>query len=554
VRKAVALFFVLMALAAWPGGAMAARPVFTITGANCTEGTKCVFTITKDAKASSYSKIAFKAYGAPGLGNAHLGVDFVKTEVSITFGNTELTKKVEVQTINNGVVDGNRLLAAAIYNLRNATVAVPGTTGVYIVDDDSSTPLPPPTQTCPDGSVIPATDTCPVVPPATITCPDGTVVPVGTDCPTPPAPGYVLAPTLAGAAPIDSVFSTSSAIVAADIPPSENGLDVGAFRFICGPGQLLKDDPIVYPGQPGKSHWHQFFGNMDANASSTRESLRAGHHSTCNKPDVNAVNLSGYWMPAMFDGLGHIVQPNQTGIYYKRWPVSDPHCNSQGGYPTRFNVEGVACVGVPNALRFIFGYNMINPGQAPTGAVQSFCAEQLVNFETLTQAFNRCRAIAASTHGRTHLLQRIEAPSCWDGKYLDTPDHRSHVAYPSYGDWGYARCPSTHPYVFPTFTMTTEYTILPTDDTTLWHFSSDEMVAGAAPGTTYHADYFEGWDPTAKDMWTRLGCIDIGLNCNSGNMGNGYSLNGANAPWFLFGTVWERRMEIPDDRRLVTIP
>ena len=56
----------------------------------------------------------------------------------------------------------------------------------------SPPPPPPPTQTCPDGSVIPATDTCPPPPPPppppTQTCPDGSVIPATDTCPTPPPP------------------------------------------------------------------------------------------------------------------------------------------------------------------------------------------------------------------------------------------------------------------------------------------------------------------------------------------------------------------------------
>ena len=54
-----------------------------------------------------------------------------------------------------------------------------------------ATPPPPATQTCPDGSVIPATDVCPTPPPPpppppTQTCPDGSVIPATQTCPPPP--------------------------------------------------------------------------------------------------------------------------------------------------------------------------------------------------------------------------------------------------------------------------------------------------------------------------------------------------------------------------------
>jgi hypothetical protein len=42
-------------------------------------------------------------------------------------------------------------------------------------------------------------------------------------------------------------------------------------------------------------------------------------------------------------------------------------------------------------------------------------------------------------------------PSCWDGKNLDSPDHRAHMAFPPGMVGGLAgdKCPSTHPVRVP---------------------------------------------------------------------------------------------------------
>ena len=43
--------------------------------------------------------------------------------------------------------------------------------------------------------------------------------------------------------------------------------------------------------------------------------------------------------------------------------------------------------------------------------------------------------------------------SCWDGKNLDSPNHKDHVAYPSTGPATFlslgGTCPSTHPVRIP---------------------------------------------------------------------------------------------------------
>ena len=56
---------------------------------------------------------------------------------------------------------------------------------------------------------------------------------------------------------------------------------------MCKPGQILRDDPIVYPGQAGASHLHQFWGNLGANANSNYQSLRTTGQSTCDNRGTN---------------------------------------------------------------------------------------------------------------------------------------------------------------------------------------------------------------------------------------------------------------------------
>jgi hypothetical protein len=403
----------------------------------------------------------------------------------------------DVPTVDDGDVNGNRTISVVAKSSTASDAA-----SVTVLDNDVPPVVTPPVVTPPE----------PPAPPPVVT---------------PPPPGDVPSPSLAGQAPIASNFDPMTELQTSALPDS-GAPDLGAFRFMCGPGQVSRDDPIVYPGQPGKSHLHQYFGNTLANANSTYGSLRTTGQSTC----MSEVNRSGYWVPALLDGKGNVIRPDTVSIYYKRWPDTDFHCNSQGGYPTKFNVEGADCLTLPSGLRFIYGYNMLNPAQSPTGAVQFMCEAQLANYETMTQALDRCRA---NPTGPQHFIARIEAPNCWDGKRLDSADHRSHVAYASYGGdatgmggWGYLRCPSTHPHVIPTFTMTIQYTIAPGDDTTLWRFSSDEMM-NTAPGVTFHGDWFGAWDPTVQAMWTD-NCINKDLSCQSGNLGNGYGMKNTFGP------------------------
>ena len=142
------------------------------------------------------------------------------------------------------------------------------------------------------------------------------------------------------------------------IPPAAS--TSGAFRLFCSSGQLLKDDPLVYPGQPGVSHLHQFFGNTGTNGNSDYASLRTSGGTTCGKSDAPA-NRSSYWFPAMLDGVGHVVKPDYVKLYYKEVPSSSADCQPA----INPNARGL-CVGMPNGIRFIWGYNMKTGTSGPT--------------------------------------------------------------------------------------------------------------------------------------------------------------------------------------------
>lgn len=291
------------------------------------------------------------------------------------------------------------------------------------------------------------------------------------------------------------------------IPPSSAPDVVGAFRFLCSAGQLSYDDPIVYPGEPGKAHLHQFFGNLAADAHSTYESLRTTGESTCQ----NELNRSAYWMPAMLDGKGNVVRPDFVSIYYKRRPASDPACKS----------EAKGCVGVPRGLRFVFGWDQRRPTvrQPENTAYTGFKCVQ--GWEPVTPtAKDMVEPMKVCKPGQ-QIYASISSPQCWNGVDLDTPDHRNHLS-----DTRQDRCPETHPYIIPQFTMTVAYSIEAGDDPMRWELSSDQMLPPALrrPGASFHSDYFEAWEDDIRLRW-EAACLDKMLNCSDGDLGDGQILS-----------------------------
>ena len=121
---------------------------------------------------------------------------------------------------------------------------------------------------------------------ATITTPSAAPAPAPAPAPTTTVSNTASPNGLAGETAIADNFDVNAWLIPGEAPHASPDT-VGAFRFTCLSGQLLKDDPIVYPGQPGKSHLHAFFGNTGINANSTATSIATTGNSTCRGGTVN---------------------------------------------------------------------------------------------------------------------------------------------------------------------------------------------------------------------------------------------------------------------------
>ena len=81
---------------------------------------------------------------------------------------------------------------------------------------------------------------------------------------------------------------------------------------------------------------------------------------------------------------------------------------------------------------------------------------------------------------------------CWDGRHLDSTNHRSHIAYMWRG-----KCPSGHPVAVPTLEELYRYPIRGGDGLS---FSSGGLYSG-------RADFINAWTPAALRKLVD-GCLD----------------------------------------------
>ena len=242
------------------------------------------------------------------------------------------------------------------------------------------------------------------------------------------------------------------------IPPA-----LGAFHADCSASHVAPDDPIVFPRQAGASHLHEFFGNRQTRAVTTARALRREVATTCIRDDEakgapGPADSSAYWVPALYVGDKRVPAFN-FGAYY-----------SSG--PRRFRTIRP----FPARLRMI-------AGDASGEASQMIGPSQVYLWEcggaTRVPATRR----TAPTCGTPDLRLYVTFPDCWDGRRLDSRDHKSHMAYSMQAGQRRA-CPASHPVAVPILKLELRYRTR----------GGTDVKLASGPIQTAHGDFMNGWD------------------------------------------------------------
>jgi hypothetical protein len=255
-----------------------------------------------------------------------------------------------------------------------------------------------------------------------------------------------------------SSFGTKGSARAFDRAPHPIGPNT-AFKRVASPAKLRgvnfvsgcrfshrnTDDPIVYPGQPGKSHDHTFIGNDSTNAFSTLGTM-LGASSSCRR----AGDTAGYWAPTLVSPTGAI-EPRSATVYYRRHTLAPVQA-----FPPGFKmIAGNSKATTPQGLRVTSWNCGPAAGVRPTSSIPT-CPDA----------------------GRMGLALHIRFPECWDGVNLDSPDHQSHMAYAVRG-----RCPADHPVAMPAVQLNLRYPSA----------GGADLVLASGGQFSGHADFFIAW-------------------------------------------------------------
>ncbi len=304
-----------------------------------------------------------------------------------------------------------------------------------------------------------------------------------------------------------SSSSLRPGLVFSDEAFSERDDGSGAFRTHCLESHQSYDDPLVYPNQPGATHYHVFFGNPDVDAFTTIESLRNSARTTC---DGLTLNRSAYWVPALYDAYGQRITYIEPLFYYK----------------TGYHRPASSIQAPPSGLRMIAGQAMPNQLQS-TQVVKFRCASWVSDQIWFDQGDPLDHVAYIPDCPVDDLLEmRIVFPQCWDGQNLDSPDSKEHMAYPSEAtppQTGTGSCPASHPVAIPEISY--NFNIYITNESgpsSSWSLSSD-MNDALPGGHSAHADWMNGWDEEVMQAIVD-NCLQPAFECSVGLLGNGTRL------------------------------
>ncbi|EJT76078.1 hypothetical protein GGTG_06002 [Gaeumannomyces tritici R3-111a-1] len=279
-------------------------------------------------------------------------------------------------------------------------------------------------------------------------------------------------------------------------------------RFACS--QLVVDrvDPLVNPGMRYTPHLHQIVGGNSFNITMD-DNHDLPKKSKCTSCSFRE-DLSNYWTAVMFF-------QHRNGSYQRV-----PQVGNGGPQGRLLNDGGLDVYYIPSGKVTAFkkGFRMLagDAGQTQDSRVskQNICHRCWTSPNENTFVGGApCTGqdtVGIPQDPRCKMIrQTIIFPWCWDGKNLDSPDHKAHVAYgQGNGAGGGGACPSTHPVKLPVIMYELMWNVTTFSNRNDWPASGNPFVYSMdLGGSAAHGDYVFGW----KDQSLQL-AMDNKCNLN----------------------------------------
>lgn len=153
-------------------------------------------------------------------------------------------------------------------------------------------------------------------------------------------------------------------------------------------------------------------------------------------------DFSNYWTASLY------FKSPENGTYQRVPQFANVGLQQKGGmtvYYMPYSAKNNKMTAFKPGFRMIAGDPMNKKGSNKA----SICHRCLGNGEGFAPCDSKDTAELPTKYCPKGIRATVIFPSCWDGKNLDSPDHKSHVAYSNSGGLGTPNCPSTHPVAIP---------------------------------------------------------------------------------------------------------
>lgn len=261
-----------------------------------------------------------------------------------------------------------------------------------------------------------------------------------------------------------SVSPLLAAVAAAAIAGSADAM----FRFDCF-NNLVVDrvDPIASLGS-ASGHLHAVSGGNGFSMNADGDAMR---NSTCTSCPIGA-DLSAYWVPQLYvkykNGSGFGLIESHQIVYY------EPR-----------GKKGEKIIAFPPGLKMLAGDpNLRTKGDAIEQKAITWQCIDYANSHPEQQGIPNFKCPQG-------LRGQVNFPMCWNGKDLDSPDHKSHVAYATGLDGG--DCPKGFQKMVKIF-YEAFYSVDKYDSEWVDGKHPFVLANGDPTGFGFHGDFLNGWD------------------------------------------------------------
>jgi len=254
--------------------------------------------------------------------------------------------------------------------------------------------------------------------------------------------------------------------------PLVSCIDGDTFTVNCAPLTQQRADPVVQPGI-ASAHLHSVIGGNAFRRAMGPDDAAKATQTTCDK----AIDHSNYWVPQLYhyrtDKMWELAPWQGSAVYYQKracdYAPGARNCN-----------KNVTPLAFPYGFRMVAGdtnRRTYNDSDYAQRAVAMMCIFNGGSIEYKGMPPRQCNTIRAEVY----------FPSCWDGKNLDSADHKSHVSYPAIGDYNGGVCPQSHPVAL--LSIFYEFFF----DVSSFNDRKFAFANGDATGYGYHGDFIMGW-------------------------------------------------------------